>query len=270
MCPGWFQGTNAAALSFRAFAYWQSHVQPPEWRLPKGDMRRKHRSLWLWFALPNLIILVFPELTRSNLLNALASERSPFPPSKEAPSPAQTNGGKPQCAAITELLNGTEKRRIRQMQLARETRTTISAATSDVAQYEACALLQLCSRQLAMDDFESTSLIRFPSSTPQLDMVHPPPPKGNPSIRILFLLRAQRVYGRRLRAVPRFSSGAEIRHQFNDQRDQQLASNPATPVHGMVEDILPDANLCAALTRCGRVLYQMTVQPTQPHPRELL
>lgn len=80
-----------------------------------------------------------------------------------------------------------------------------------------------------MDDFESTSLIRFPSSTPQLDMVHPPPPKGNPSIRILFLLRAQRVYGRRLRAVPRFSSGAEIRHQFNDQRDQQLASNPATP-----------------------------------------
>jgi hypothetical protein len=85
------------------------------------------------------------------------------------------------------------------------------------------------SRQLAMDDFESTSLIRFPSSTPQLDMVHPPPPKGNPSIRTLFLLRAQRVYGRRLRAVPQFSSGAEIRHPFNDQRDLQLASHPASP-----------------------------------------
>jgi hypothetical protein len=165
MCPGWFQGTNAAALSFRALAYWRS--QPPEWRLPTGDTKRKHGSLWLWFALPNLIILVFPELTRSNLLNALASERSPFPPSKEAPSPAQTNGGKPQCVAISKLSNGTEKRSIRQMQSVREFRTTIWAATSDLAQYEVCALLHLyLSPTSDMDDFESTSLIRLPSSTP--------------------------------------------------------------------------------------------------------
>ena len=183
MCPGWFQGTNAAALSFRAFAYWHSHLQPPEWRLPTGDMKRKHGSLWLWFALPNLIILMFPELTRSNLLNALASERSPFPPSKEAPSPAQTNGGKPQCVAISKLSNGTEKRSIRRMQSARESRTTISAATSDGGQYEACALLYLylsptSDGQLRKHFFGSVPVFNPPTRHRIL--------KGNPSIRISF------------------------------------------------------------------------------------
>ncbi|PMD54927.1 uncharacterized protein K444DRAFT_93730 [Hyaloscypha bicolor E] len=200
-------------------------------------MKRKHGSLWLWFELPNLIILVFPELTRSNLLNALASERSTFPPSKEAPSPAQTNGGKPQCVAISKLPNGTEKRSIRQMQSTRESRTTISAATSDVAQYEACALLHLylsptSDGRLRKHFFDLVPVFNPPTRLGTSSASQ----KGNPSIRILFLLRAQRVYGRRLRAVPQFSSGAEIRHLFNDQRDLQLASHPVSPGPSMVED----------------------------------